>query len=253
MTRHSGGPARPNYTLVLSVAIVLALCTAFFAGDGADLARAAGGVVMYEADHGRFPRGGKLQSTDGTTFNSNPAVALESMELRHSPGPDGSVPVPPLGGSLQVDSFFDIFVDFTYGPVSEPFGFVSPDVQVAFSIENQTNPGVEGKYRTEILELALTGQASLFGGPPVPVVIRESPTLPSLGQHSITKLSDGVYRIDSFFDVFAEISINGAPFEPASSSFRLELTSIPEPGTLWLLAFGALTAGMWRWRRSRAA
>ena len=52
-----------------------------------------------------------------------------------------------------------------------------------------------------MLQLDLT----LGGG----TLIRESPTRQSLGQTQITDLGGGQFRIDSFFDVFTELSVDG--------------------------------------------
>jgi hypothetical protein len=42
-----------------------------------------------------------------------------------------------------------------------------------------------------------------------PVMLRQSPTLPSYGETAIGQASDGSYRISSFFDIFTEISLDG--------------------------------------------
>jgi hypothetical protein len=81
---------------------------------------------------------------------------------------------------------------------------------------------------------------------PMSVEIRESPTLPSLGQTSILPSSGGRYRIDSFFDVFTELSINGGPWIPndALSSYgppgSTHVDLVPEPASLALLVLGLL-------------
>jgi len=40
-----------------------------------------------------------------------------------------------------------------------------------------------------------------------PIQVRESPTLQSTGQTTITDQGSGLVRIDSFFDVFTELSL----------------------------------------------
>ena len=47
------------------------------------------------------------------------------------------------------------------------------------------------------------------------IQIRESPPQPSQGQTSVTALGGGLYQIDSFFDVFVELSVEGGPFQPS--------------------------------------
>lgn len=97
-----------------------------------------------------------------------------------------------------------------------------------------------GTFQTEMLQLDLTG-----GG----IMVRESPTLASLGETTITDLGGGTYRIDSFFDIFTELSLDdGTTWIPSSSLERVEL--IPEPTTLALLAIGLVLSG-WSKKRNR--
>ena len=73
------------------------------------------------------------------------------------------------------------------------------------------------------------------------------PANPSLGSVTITaqggdNREGGVsYRINSFFDVFAEFSIDGGPaFDPGS--FRINEVKVPEPTMLALFGFATATA-----------
>ena len=93
-------------------------------------------------------------------------------------------------------------------------------------------------YQTEMLMLNLQGQ--VFSQP---FMIRESPTLASLGvttTEDLCPLCDppfDTYRISSFFDVFTELSIDGGTtWVPSPQSVRILQT--PEPGSLLLLACG---------------
>lgn len=80
-----------------------------------------------------------------------------------------------------------------------------------------------------------------FAALPIGVMLRESPTLLSTGQTRITELPDGRFAIESFFDIFTEISVdNGRSWLPASGSVRVEL--VPTPGVAALLGLGALRA-----------
>ena len=78
-----------------------------------------------------------------------------------------------------------------------------------------------------------------------PVMIRESPTLASTGQTTITDVGGGNFRIHSFFDVFTELSLdNGNTWIPqANGPTHVELGPVPEPttmiaGALMLIPFG---------------
>jgi hypothetical protein len=107
-------------------------------------------------------------------------------------------------------SFFDVFVEF------------GPGGETAF-------------YDTEMLSLSIEGVDPVLG----PFMIRESTTLPSLGRYSVENLTSGLFRIDSFFDVFTELSLDdGQTWTPSQSSSRLTL--VPEPSTSVLLILGSL-------------
>ncbi len=94
-----------------------------------------------------------------------------------------------------------------------------------------------------LYELELT-QLDLF--PPatddsaVPVMLRESPTLASTGQITLLDTCPlcvppfTTYQVTSFFDVFAEISIDGGDtWVPSDGSFRI-VQGVPEPSAWWL-------------------
>jgi hypothetical protein len=106
-----------------------------------------------------------------------------------------------------------------------------------------------GTFNTEMLQLDLSGIVA--GGP---VMIRESPTLASFGQTTITDIGGGLFRIDSFFDVFTELSIDGGQsWVPDSQGpTRLTLVSdVPEASTVAVgLMLAGVTAAGWYRRRS---
>jgi len=61
-----------------------------------------------------------------------------------------------------------------------------------------------------------------------------------------------MFHIDSFFDVFTELSIDGgASWIPSTASTHVDLAPLPEPGSLTLLGVAAL--GLMARRRRRAA
>jgi hypothetical protein len=103
---------------------------------------------------------------------------------------------------------------------------------------------ITGTFPTEILQMNLQGL-----GPFSAVMIRESPTLPTNGSTTITNTGGGMYHIDSFFDVFTELSIDGGMnWVPSQGSTRVVLS--PEPASLALAALGVLAAaGLVRCRR----
>lgn len=68
------------------------------------------------------------------------------------------------------------------------------------------------------------------GTTPFTVMLRESPTLKSTGQTTVKRVGDGsACRMESFFDVFTELSFDGgATWSPAASAAHLELHGTPE-------------------------
>jgi hypothetical protein len=92
---------------------------------------------------------------------------------------------------------------------------------------------------------------NLSGGSlPPGAMIRESPTLPSLGQTTVTDIGGGLYQIDSFFDVFTELSLDGGQTWMPSTSGPGHVVlqpAVPEPTGVVLFALGLLgTAGLRR-------
>jgi hypothetical protein len=147
-------------------------------------------------------------------------------------------PGPPEGSPPQTDSFFDIFTELSLEPLGAPQNFREspsrPTIQTARL--NGLPPGTPVTFNTEMLALDIPAGSGNNTLPPG-VMIRESPTLASTGKTAITDQGGGVFRIDSFFDVFTELSVdNGASWIPSNSPMHLEGTnSIPEPSTLMLV------------------
>jgi hypothetical protein len=124
-----------------------------------------------------------------------------------------------------------------------------PDMPIVMNGDVRTvaygkGPGdTTGTFDTEMLQMNLIG-----GG----VMIRESPSRPSLGKTSITDIGppggggppDDGYHIDSFFDVFTELSLDGGQtWIPKSGprATRVHLGGVPEPTSFVLLALGVFS------------
>ncbi len=71
--------------------------------------------------------------------------------------------------------------------------------------------------------------------------VRLSPGTQSLGQTIVAELGKGLYRIDSSFTTFTEVSINGGPFVSGPPNTLSLTPEVPEPAT-GLLALGGLLA-----------
>lgn len=197
----------------------------------------AGGVTTANATH--FS-GGEILYRGGGAFGwlypSPASIELISMSLT-SVNPAGEiVPLPPPGGTFTVDSFFDITYQIQQG--TQDSHVVDSFFDITYLVTNPAGSST-GYWQTEMVALSLSG--SIPGGPSF--VLRESPSLPSVGEISVVDLPGGDFRVDSFFDVWTEISVAGGPFVPvANGPKRIFMDAIvPEPATLALLGLGAFT------------
>lgn len=96
-----------------------------------------------------------------------------------------------------------------------------------------------GTYQAEVLLL----DADAVGVPGTR--LRENPALSSLGEMKITDLGGGTWTIDSFFDVFTELSTdNGANWLPdIAAGSGHHLTLLPEPASAVLVLAGLALIG----------
>jgi hypothetical protein len=114
-----------------------------------------------------------------------------------------------------------------------PITLMGPVTTIVFGKIGNTT----GTFQTEMLSMNLSGPTPLG-----PIMIRESPTLPTLGSTSITDIGGGMYHIDSFFDVFTELSLDGGQtWTPSDGSAHVELC--PEPATVLLGALALVGLG----------
>jgi hypothetical protein len=134
---------------------------------------------------------------------------------------------PPAPGGPDVRSFgATIRLEYSMDGGASWIPGTAP-VNVTTSITNQGS----GNYLLEVLAM----DVDLGGG----ALIRESPTRASLGSINIQGGGGGGYMIDSFFDVFTELSLDGGQtWSPSVAAERMTL--MPEPGSLALLGLGAL-------------
>lgn len=89
------------------------------------------------------------------------------------------------------------------------------------------------------MDIALEGMS--FAGLPSWIMIRESPTLSSVGIATVDNLGAGQFRIAAAFDIYTEISLdNGQSWIAASGPVQLDL--IPTPSAAALIGLGGLIA-----------
>jgi len=122
-----------------------------------------------------------------------------------------------------------------------------------------------GAWETEMLSMDLTGSVDIPGVGVVPIAIRENPDETSWGR---TVVSQGTtelfsahdddpptgppnFHIDSFFDVFTEISVGGGDWVPADKAAGVNL--VPEPNSALLAVIGLVALVGFVRRRKRAA
>jgi hypothetical protein len=116
---------------------------------------------------------------------------------------------------------------------------------VTVFMSNYNSLGQTGTFATEMLQLDLSG-----GG----VRIRESPILQSVGQTIIQDIGGGAFRIDSFFDIFTELSLDGGQtWIPSQGSTHVDLTNTPLPATWVAFVSGLGLLGFVYHRRKQVA
>jgi hypothetical protein len=115
---------------------------------------------------------------------------------------------------------------------------------------DKTSPTQTGVFQTEMISMNLVGM-TMMG----PVMVREmdganNPNQPSMGVTEITPLGGGMYHIDSFFDVFTELSIDGGmTWIPSNGPTHVTLY-VPEPASLAMVGLALATfAGFARRRK----
>jgi hypothetical protein len=136
----------------------------------------------------------------------------------------------PLSGD-HLETFDSVLVaQSAFGPV-EMTGQTSTVIKGEFGQDT-------GTWDTEMLSMDLSGQ--MQGGPFI--MIRLDAANPTLGETTITDIGGGQYHIDSFFDVFTEISIDGGASWDQSIGSSHMVSEVPVPAAAWL--FGSALIGL---------
>jgi len=181
-----------------------------------------------------------------------PGLDIILSEVQHKPfangDPAAGIPAPthtPINGGMddleQFSSQISGLVSVNGGP-AQPITGSGP---VSVIVSNYA-PGDLGTFNTQMTQLDLTFPA-LPGAE-----IRVSPTIPTTGQTTISANGDGTFHINSFFDVFTELSLdNGQTWMPSTGGAQVNLSPLPEPSTVTLLAIGLVGLAVRGLRRAR--
>lgn len=165
-----------------------------------------------------------------------PGLKITVADHLACPGGFADVVVTPVGLD-EIEAFPSTLVGMieVTGLGTFPFVLDGPVMTEVFGKVGHTT----GVFDTEMLSMSLSGTVG-----PATVMIRESPTLASMGKTSIADIGGGLYRIDSFFDVFTELSLDGGlNWQPQiGGPTRVVLQSVPEPSALLLMGLGLFGA-----------
>jgi hypothetical protein len=133
-----------------------------------------------------------------------------------------SIPPPSPGApvTFSFNSKTEMEISYDGGSTFQP---IRTNATNTMQITYQSSSGGEDIYQTEMMQLDISG-----GDLPAGVLIRESPMLSSIGQTRIKPVPGG-YMIDSFFDIYTEISTDfGGSWMPSVDPGYVELLVNPE-------------------------
>lgn len=121
------------------------------------------------------------------------------------------------GATWQSRTLPSVLLDFTWTKDPAAPSVYPTSVQLPFDLLIDTMPGSQ------------------------PLMLRDNPLLPSTGQTKITPIGGGQFRVDSFFDIWTEISLDGGnTWIAGDHEFALE--AVPAPGSAAVLGVAGLMA-----------
>jgi hypothetical protein len=202
----------------LSLSLVAAIFTPALALDS------------FRSIDNRLPNPDRPYAMTGNTVAFPSSPPFELSELQFQPANPSQLDIPTLNkdGELEFDASFDIsytaVISFGDGPAHPVSG--NGTAHAIGTAPAEANPQV---FDSELLTLNLFGTSTDSG-----LLLRESPTLRSMGVTTRENLCPmclspvTYWRISSFFDVFAEVSMNGgSTWTPGDSAIHIEQVTSP--------------------------
>jgi hypothetical protein len=198
-------------------------------------------AFVITASPNLLPAGGSYDGP-GWTFHSglNDADFINVFIYNFSP-----TFAPPQSVGLTATNSFNAAIagDYILNGGAPTHAVVNAQGQYFIQKISGPNGSSLGTYDTEMLLLTIS--SGLPGG----ALLRESPTLASDGQTTESDAGGGLFRIDSFFDIFVELSLDGGQsWIPSSGSSHQTLGNVPEPASLSLIPAGLFCLGVFRGR-----
>lgn len=145
--------------------------------------------------------------------------------------PTSSAIIPTGQDIVSSATFSTLLSDLSTGA---PLGTITLSGTFEQLVEGRTTPTETGDFPTELLNLDFSGPVL---GHTLTVTLDASHG--STGMTSVQPVGSDEFRIDSFFDVFVDLSLDTVP--PLSTARGpLTLTLVPEPATIALLALPLL-------------
>jgi hypothetical protein len=217
-------------------------------GVAAGVMMASSAWAVFESTAPFLPPGGSYYvnpPTDPVTFTS-PTLALYGIDsivltdLMHIPGAVTNSGTTPSG------DFFDQFDSTLTGNATinltgdgSILGLLAGAGPTLVVVSNGYSPGDVGGPWGTTMTLSWPVQVSWPGGNPPGSPFSFYLSCPAApGSTSVTALEGGTYLIDSFFDVWTEISIDGITWIQADDPVRMSIT--PEPSSVAVLGLGML-------------
>jgi hypothetical protein len=153
------------------------------------------------------------------------------------------------GGNQLTKSDVTLTANAYTDNMGSPGMFVTPvemtgEADITFFDKNSLSE--LGTFNTELTSLTLGGTFNLGALGTHDVDAMLNPMQSSDGQTTITQIGPHLYNISSFFDVYAELSIDGGPYVPGPERMA-NLT--PEPSFYWII--GGVTGVMIALRTAR--